>query len=340
MDKLLLLLIVPICWPIISRIIFGQTAVWGLSRMAPMRDYEIWNGAVTDKKQVKVSCSHSYPCNCRPQCSGIGENRMCYTVCDICYSHSNDWDWRVYTTVGSLNIARVDSRGSNEPKRWTQVKIGEPASVPYSYTNYIKAAPDTLFTSAGDYPQFNDLLPEYPEVYDYYRYNRVLNMGAVSSGFASELNKSLNDQLKTLGHKKEVNIIVVLVNTNDPTYRYALENKWVGGKKNDVIIVIGVTSPPSIDWADVITYALNYGNEHLQVVLRDRIKKLSLDSPEDLSYTVASTIDEHFNRTPMEEFEYLKNEVDPPTWLLLITAVVSIIVSFFLTIYFRDNDTF
>jgi len=53
------------------------------------------------------------------------------------------------------------------------------------------------------------------------------------------LNDSISGNLRTLGRKKQVNVIVVLTEIDDPSYKYSLEAKWLGGNKNDVIIVMG-----------------------------------------------------------------------------------------------------
>lgn len=355
MDKLLLLLIIPVCWPIASRIFFGNritwqevgiqatitstlTAfVWATGHYFSVSDYEIWNGYVTGKEKVYVSCSHSYPCNCRTQCSGVGDNRSCWTVCDTCYSHSNDWDWRVYTTLGRLNISRIDSRGSQEPPRWTQVVKGEPASSVNLFTNYVKASPDTLFKRNEDYSQFDDILPEYPKVYDYYRYQRVLNHSGVSLAYVKQLNDILNMDLRKMGSEKEVNIIVVFANTDDPSYRYALESKWLGGKKNDVVIIVGVTDAPNVAWTDVMTFGLNSGNEYLRTVINDRLNKITLDNPTTFRDIIVPAIREHFKRKSMEDFEYLKDQFDPPAWAWTAAIILSLIASIGLTIYFKDN---
>ena len=305
--------------------------VWFAGTYTSMVDYEIWNGSITDKAKIRVSCTHSYTCNCVTTCNG----KKCTTICQTCYEHSNDWDWMVYSTVGEFNINRVDRRGSDAPPRWTQVQKNEPASRPHRYTNYIKAVPDSLFSKRNiDLSQYN--IPEYPEVYDYYRYSRVLSVSDVDISFANKLNTVLNTELKILGAKSEVNIIIVFTAAG-PEYKYALESAWIGGKKNDVIVVVGTSSPPVIDWVEVITLGLNSGNEYLGVVLGDKLRTTTLDNPDEFAYTIVSTVGEHFDRKPMQDFEYLKDDIEPPTWLLILTIVISLLISGGLTFYFKNN---
>jgi hypothetical protein len=351
MEILLLLLIVPVCWPVVSRYLFGNeitpqevliqmgatcvfvAGAWFAGQYGALHDIEIWNGSVTNKDQVYVSCEHSYQCNCITTCSG--DPSVCTTICQTCYDHSNDWDWRVYTTVGELNIARIDRRGSDTPPRWSAVQLGEPASLPHDYVNYIKAVPDSLFGKRNlDLTRYT--IPSYPQVYDYYRYNRVLNGGAVDGTFVSDLNTKLNAELKTLGGAKEVNIIVVFTKS-DPSYAYALESSWIGGKKNDVIVVVGAPSPPEIEWVDVITLGLNSGNELLGITLSDTLTGMTLDNADEFGYNIVSAVGEHFDRKAMKDFEYLKDDIEPPTWLLILIIVISLLLSGGLTIYFKNN---
>lgn len=315
------------------------TIVWALSTFRATSDVEIWNGVITDKAKVYVSCSHSYDCFCYTTCSGSGENETCTEYCQTCYDHDNDWDWRVKSTVKNFNISRIDSRGSNEPPRWTDVIVGESASSTNSYTNYIKAAPDSLFGSIKSMSsEFDDIIPVYPAVYDYYRINRVLNVSGVSSEYSTRLNTLLSTELELLGPAKEVNIIVVFTDVPNSSYKYALERSWMGGKKNDVIVVIGTVTPPAIDWVETITLGLNSGNEMLGVVLHDEIMKLELDDPSKLAYSITQNVGEHFSRKPMKDFEYLKDDIQPATWVLVLAMILSLLSNIGLTIYFKLED--
>src|SRR5262249_53258019 len=146
-------------------------------------DTEIWDGQVTNKSSERVSCSHSYDCNCyyTTECSGTGNNRSCSEVrhCSTCYEHSYDVDWNVYASTGeSLSIDRVDRQGLNMPARWGAAYIGEPYSSQHSFTNYILANPNSvLLGQKGDLQKFGKLIPQYPTVYDYYRVQHAINMG-------------------------------------------------------------------------------------------------------------------------------------------------------------------
>jgi hypothetical protein len=203
------------------------------------QDVEQLNGRVRSKERVRVSCEHSYPCNCRPECYGSGEDEVCTTVCDTCYEHSFDYDWRVLTSVGWLNIRRIDSQGTREPPRFTQVVIGEPATLEHTYTNFLKGAPDSLFNAKELAQRYAKSLPEHPRVYDYYRTDRALVIGKGVPGVnPTKWSRGLDEVNARIGPRKQANLIMVFTD-RPPEFFEALQQQWLGGKKNEIVIVVG-----------------------------------------------------------------------------------------------------
>lgn len=305
-----------------------------------MGDTGIINGQVTGKERVKVSCGHSYRCNCYTTCSSTGKTRTCTQHCSTCYEHSYDVDWRVYTSVGNLEIDRINRQGTKEPPRWTMVQIGEPASNTQSYVNYVKAAPKSLFAMdnlEGDAAKYGALIPKYPRIYDYYRINHVIQVG-VTYPQAKELNDLLSMALRTLGPSKQVNINVLFVKTTDTNYRYALERAWLGGKKNDVNVIVGMDANNTFSWVDTMTFGKNAGNEMLAVLLRDRIKDLvsrqQFGNATMLSDVLVNTITSNFHRKAMKDFEYLKEDYSPSDTAIIWFVIIQLLVLTGTTIFF------
>lgn len=309
-----------------------------------MGDTAVINGQITDKKQVRVSCSHSYECNCyyTTSCSGSGTSRSCSTTkhCSTCYEHSNDWDWDVFSTVGNFSIDRIDRQGKREPPRWTLVQIGEPAANTVSYLNYVKAAPQSLFAMnqlEDDKVKFAGMFPQYPQIYDYYRINRIMQIG-VQYPQAQKLNDNLNMALRSMGAAKQVNINVIFVKTTDTQYRYALERAWLGGKKNDVTVMIGMDSTGAFSWVDTMTFGKNAGNELTAVVMRDRIKALAaaqqFGNADLLSNEIVATINKEFHRKEMKDYEYLKDDYSPSQTAIIWFIIIQMVVLVGTTIFF------
>ncbi len=306
------------------------TVVWGVSRYSTMHDTNFLNGEVTDKKQVRVSCSHSYSCNCVTTTT----NGHSSTTCQTCYDHSNDWDWRVYTTVGKFNISRIDRRGSYEPARWTAVQAHQPVALEDSYVNYIRAAPESLFNMAAARGMYKDKLPEYPKSYDYHYADRVIPWG-ISVPELRLWNYSLAMMLRQVGPAKQANVVIVM--TDQPeSFANALKAQWIGGKKNDIVVVIG-TQYPVIKWVEVFSWAKN---DYANVSIRSALLGSRTLNPATTIKLIEDNIVLNYERRPMEDFKYLADEAVPSTWVLLLALILGTGLSFWLGLYFRDEDAF
>lgn len=345
----------PIVWPFIAKQIWHTTITWtemlisivsvciltSLCWYAGTKsltyDTEIWSGQVYRKIRQEVSCEHSYDCNCVPvqSCS----NNVCSTttVCSTCYDHSYDVDWTVDTDIpgGDFNINRIDRRGITQPPRWTEVRKGQPVAVSKYYENYIKGAPESLFNVSVNLEQFAKLIPQYPKVYDYHRINRIIPMG-VKIPKLSEYNTKLELMMRKIGPKKQANIIIIPVNTADQSYRYALENQWLGGKKNDIIVLLGSTNNTTFDWVDVISWSKK---QIFNVTLRDDLKKInSLEDFDLILATIERNTNKLFVRKPMSEFEYLKSEIEPPFWAQMSIFILGVLISGIVTLVMHQRE--
>ena len=297
-----------------------------------MSDIQIINGQVVNKEMEQVHCRHSYSCHCYTTCSGSGSNRHCSEYCQTCYRHKFDQDWTVFTTVGNFDIDTIDSQGLIEPPSYTAAYIGEPAQARSLYQNYIKASPDSLFHKITSHKY---VIPQYPDkVTGYYHHNRVVVVNA-NINFSSEVNQLLNNFLITLGPKKQVNIVPVFTNY-DRDFGESLEQEWIGGKKNDVVIVIGLDKDQrTIKWTKVFSWSkstlVNYE-------IQDYVMAMKEFDPDKFVFGVAGIIDKSFVRRSMKEFEYLKDSIEPPDWAI-VTGIILMLVSVVgCSFYFSRKD--
>ncbi len=305
-------------------------------------DNETWNGWVTNKKKEWTSCSHSYDCNCRDEesCSGSENNRSCssYRECDTCYEHSNDWNWKVFTSNReTLEIDRIDRQGADTPPRWASIRIGDPTAQTHSYTSYIKASPDSLFRHQGLAEKYTNKIPKYPgEVYDYYHINRLVTQG-LSVVDPRAWNEGLEKINSDLGAKKQANMIVVLTTEGDSWY-YALEQSWIGGKKNDVILVIGMdASSGKPQWAQVMCWTTA---KIFEIKLRDAVMALPSITPEATLQVMHDNVNQYFKRKPMKDFEYLQASITPSGTEYTISILIGLIVAGLLIWFFETHDVF
>jgi hypothetical protein len=347
LEILALLLVVPLGWPFIAKAVWGHryswqelalnlvmasvlaVGLWQAGRYAQMRDVEVLNGAVTSKSMETVSCSHSYNCNCSKDSDG-------HESCDTCYEHNNDYDWVLHTSVANekIEISRVDRQGSKEPPRYSAAQINDPVAVEHAHVNYVKAAPSSLFHDKGQV--LTELpIPTYPNsVFDYHYVNRALSVGGVVPDLA-QWNTDIALALRELGPKKEVNFVIVFANTDNPTYAQALERAWLGGKKNDVIAVLGTPKYPEISWVRVLSWT---DKQDFKVALRDRLLELKTVERDKVINALKEETLASFARKRMRDFEYLKSEIDPPLWLSILAFFLSSLASVGLSIVFSKKE--
>lgn len=308
-----------------------------IARWTSIADWELWNGRITGKQQVWVSCSHSYPCN--PHSCNCDSKGNCSTCWDTCYEHFNDWDWDLFTSNDeTITIDRVDRQGSYEPSRWTRAHVGDPTAVSHLFTNYIKARPESVLRIMGSMEQFKNLIPSYPiTVRDYHYVDRFIPMGVVVPDVRM-WNHDLQEVNADLGKRKEVNIIIVVANTNDLAYQYGLEEAWIGGKKNDLIVIMGVTRYPTIDWVGVMSWS---EAEDLKVELRDKIKDIrTIDQREKIMSIVEAMVDHKFIRRHISDFKYLMAGAQPGSVGTVVLFLFGIATSSGLAYFFYREDPF
>jgi hypothetical protein len=179
--------------------------------------------------------------------------------------------------------------------------------------------------------KFQGKLPGYPAVYDYYRFNHIVNLTNFSD---PKFDWYVRDRLRSLGPSKQVNIIVVIT-YDDENFFYALASHWNGGKKNDVMMVYGISPENDILWFRSSSMAMGMNNQLMHNLLRSQAigRKLDIEVMSDQINTIAS----RFERISMKELEHLKHNVDIPVWVFIIVLLLNLIISYVIGRYVRDN---
>lgn len=343
-----LILFIPIAWLLISKYWLHNTitimemligvvlissaaaALYFLGISYQAVDEEIWNGQIQSKQKVRMSCGHSYECGC-----SVGSSS---SSCSTCYEHNFDVDWVLHTSAGDITIDRVDSRGLETPPVWEKAYISEPVSIINSYTNYIQAAPSSLFNDAiySIDDRFKNLIPEYPlDLHNEYSYNHVRAVG-VEIKELEKWNSMLAEVLKVLGPEKQVNVIILFVNTDDPKYLHALDKSWLKGNKNDVVIAIGATQYPRIDWVGVMSWS---PSELFKVQIRDEIKAIGEADPDTIIPVIQKHVTQSFERMQMADFSHLQGEIEPPRFVILWVLGILIFGPIIYTFFAHKFDT-
>lgn len=295
----------------------------GIAYCQSVSDIEIWNGRITNKTRDRVSCRHSYSCNCRTVTSGSGKND---TVCDTCHEHGYDIEWNLSASTNeTIEIDTVDRQGLIMPPRWGAAYIGEPFSSAHHYQNYILANPSSvLLGGRGDLQKFGALVPGYPaKIYDYYRTNHVINSGGVPVRDMDSWEWLMRGVNGDLGPIKQVNVILLFVKTADPAYVQALKDSWVGGKKNDAIVVIGSLDGRQIAFVDVVSWT---PNAMYKIALRDAIMDIgNLDRRDDIVKVIHTQTSLRFQRMEMKNYKYLMSSFQPSTSAMIFLLILGIV---------------
>lgn len=355
----LLLLVIPVPW--IAKMIWPReikllevgvillisivlvTGIYFAGIAGQTMDREIWNGEITAKDRKHGTYEQPYECNCRESCSGSGKDRSCSTTCDTCYETHYTVSWTAYSNIGNFRLSHEDSTSRRvynlpDPQRYVVVKVGDPCSTSNMFTNYVKAVPESLFhANPMLQKRFQALIPKYPgEIYDFYKINRVLAMG-VNVPDIQQWNEDLSNALRKAGPQRQANAVVLFVNTPDPSYIHALESAWLGGKKNDILVVVGVTEYPKIEWVAVSSWSKA---ELFKVQLRDDLHAMKVVDRAAFMVLLEKHTMASFKRRSMADFEYLKDEIEPPVWVVVLAGILGLLAACGSTYYFYKNDPF
>jgi hypothetical protein len=183
-----------------------------------------------------------------------------------------------------------------------------PAHRKFHFRNNVKAAP-SLFS----YPSVpeNQSFP-YPEASDDWGRSKRL-VGTAKQDFSIEQWDILNAEL---GPKKWVNLIAVGFGDNGSEAAHTLEAKWVGGKKNDLVICYGgIGNDGKPTW----TYVFGWTEEN---IVKQNLQTLFLlNKPgDDLLPKVKDEIIANYQIKDWTKFDYLT--VVPPGWSFFVLLLV------------------
>ena len=308
-----------------------------ISISARMSDTEIWNGTISRKWKADVHCCHSYRCYCFTSCSGSGKNRSCTEHCSTCYVHGHDVAWYAQTSNGEDAFSdSCNAPGSSEPARWTQIVVGEPTAFEHAYDNYIQASPGKFPWRWDLLEKYRKQIPNYPRVYDHYRVQRVLAVGAVVPD-AAALESALAEANARLGPSKWVNMFVVVTNAAKPEYADALAAAWFGGKQNDLIVVIGLPQGSEIAWVRALSWTKV---EAMKRSIEQRVLHLGVFHGTEVAQIIVGEVESRFVHRPITDFAYLKESIEPTTTALWVLSIIGLLLGIGLQWYFWENDPF
>ncbi len=321
------------------------------------QDTETINGSVTSKKIEKQDCKYpgwydysddfctnentrSVVDHYRTVCDADGKNCRSEAVYKTQYSYDYPWEQKffVYSNIDDYVIEREDSQGAKTPKRFDIVNVGDPVSKTHSYNNRLLLAGKNILNPQNTAYDEAALaaLPTYPGViFDYYRLNRMISIGLPIDN-TEGWNRRISDANSIIGPAKQANLIVIATDSTKYTrdLRNGIYKKWNGGKKNDVIVILGIKNNV-VDFVDGITFLNNKGNEYMISEFGNLLEKPFAISLID---DIQSIVMRKFDRTAMESVKYLEDDYQPPFSVILYSIITGIVLNIILILIKRNVE--
>lgn len=135
-----------------------------------------------------------------------------------------------------------------------------------------------------------------------------------------------------LGPIKRVNVIMVGFGTQGDDYAHYQQAKWIGGKKNDIVICFGGgTKESPADWSYV------FGWSESELVKRN-LQSLLIGRPinDDLLPAISEEIQKNYTIKDWKKFDYIS--IEPPTWSYWVYISVMVLAQGGLWFWFHINE--
>lgn len=365
MGTTILLFLIPlVAWMLIAKIKFAHEFTWEEMAIQGMitgvaitilsaagyhsqtSDTMLVNGVVTKTEAKKGICDQTwddFPDSfCTNQytrrvrdgqtCTTVNKVRTCTPKYKTQYRSVYPWEIRYFVASDistSYEITRVDAQGVTPPPRFAEIKVGDPVTTTVEYTNYIKGASETLFNQ-----KYEDVPPiAYPKVYDYYKARRVIYFGvAANADFVQQWDRDLA-VLNADIRKTKANVIINVVGESQD-WAERLAQAWDAHNINDVVVTIGV-SDNRVTWVDVRSWS---SNELVDINIRDAILNIGVIEPFAINNAIKTAIVENYKIQDMSDFEYLAEDIPPPTWLYILVGIILFIVTPVTTWFLSNNN--
>ena len=195
-----------------------------------------------------------------------------------------------------------------------------PVTTTKRFINRVKAAP-SVFSFAKvptNVPVYN-----WPENPNWMSSDRLI-------GLATKLDHREWDLMNTkLGSSKYVNVIIIGFDKSDPMLGKWQEAKWIGGKKNDVVLCYGIEGT-NIVWSYVFGWTE-------QNICKRNLETMLLSNPIDNSIIplIQKEIELNYVIKDWSKFDYIT--IEPPLWSYIVLIVLMILTQCGLWYWFYIN---
>jgi len=199
------------------------------------------------------------------------------------------------------------------------------------YTNKVQATSNLYrFPSVSKAEVQQHHLKEYPLISTWRKLPGILSDSLYPVPKSAQ--KKLDWLNGHLGSKKEVRVWMVILKNQPQEAGMLQEAYWKGGNMNEVNVFIGVDSKHAVSWCYVSSWT---EVPLLKIRIRDYINSMdTLDLQKAIDF-LHMEIDQRFVRKDFNEFNYLT--VEPPGWAILVTFLVTLCMSVFISFWLVQN---
>ena len=332
-------------WLVGSGICFVVSAIFHLVSVLGMTtDIETWSGKLYKTTRHPRWVERYTETKTRTVGSGKNQRTETYTVTKY-RTHPEHWistgnfgSVEVDLTVskdkhreirksfgGKIRTRRVHKSGFSSGDHNIYVTVNEtdamhPVTTLKRWENRVKAAP-SLFSYAK--PPEGAAIFEYPANRNSWQSDRLLGTAKKDMGIYAW------DCMNTrLGPIKKVNVILVGFGSKDRMLGQYQEAKWIGGKKNDLVLCYGDGWSYVFGWTE-------------QEIVKRNLETILINDP--VNNTLISKIEDEIVKNYVikdwSKFDYIK--VEPPWWSYLIFFIVMIAaqIGFYFWAHWNDFET-
>jgi len=341
-------------------------AVAGLTHVAVIHgltaDQETWSGqiikAVYHPKWVETYQHAVYKSESYTTTTGFGKNRRTVTRTRRVFSHyetryrTHNRHWVAHNSLGQKrNTKSISEAFYNEimakwggPSCKKTVKGSRPGYYSGDKNDYVLTQKtDYIFPVVETYT-FENRIKAAPSVFSFVKVPESVKVFTYprnpswrcSGRLLGDARKSITivewDQMNSrLGPRKKVNVILIGFGAKDSSIAHMQEAKWIGGKKNDLVLCYG-GNKEKVEWAYV------FGWTEKEIVKRN-LETIMIGDRIDskLIGKIEKEILKNYTIKEWEKFDYIS--VEPPYWAYLILLGVLCFTQtiFFLVSYFNNS---
>lgn len=199
-----------------------------------------------------------------------------------------------------------------------------PVTTTKRFENRIKASP-TIFSFTTVPTNIN--VHPWPSNDDWMKSDRLIGTASVLiDTYKFDCMNSL------LGPRKKVNVIMVGFAKEGPEYGQWQQAKWIGGKKNDLVLCFGgATTKKNADWSYVFGWTENE-------LVKKNLQSILMNNPinNDILPLITEEITKNYTIKDWSKFDYIT--IQPPTWSYWTFVILLVITQTGLYIWFHSNE--